>query len=584
MSWRPRLVALTTTALLLGALAVPTPAAAASITPGHVAPPASGTNAIGAGIDGANQNAQLGETLPATIVPSWRNAPAHCPSSGTVATKSIGVTRTSTIVFEAQFSCTSVSAYGTTTGTLLWRKQYGAAKSATVAGGKVFVVHTAVNTKTGAQTGRLDALSEQTGKKLWSTFRGGSVDWVVSAGSGLVANEHSVLSAATGRSKFDIPFPSEHGWTLIGGGRVFFANGAGVQAFDTSGRELWNLVYPKGVQAGSPDYNLNRVRPSLHDGLLYLPGAKTIVVGAKSGRLVRMIPRSEYSMAFDGKIGFVTSIGSTGTPATPSTVSAVGLKTGRVIWTHRLPMDSIFPTFPLAAPVVSNGIVWLSSASGSSDPASIVALDEVTGAQRSETIDPCTDGGHEGNLAVAQHRLFVATNCGVQTYVPTDAVPTSVTPGELLQDPGFERGTDAWGTIGAGTIARTPSPVHGGSGAVTITPDSTAPGAVGASRTITTDSIRIGGYRASCWVKPSTSGMSAAFRPAEWSADAPPTALPTGWDVEELAVGVWTRLSTQHTLWNNGKTIAMQVYSANASKTGGSLTVDDCSITGGPTH
>jgi hypothetical protein len=269
-------------------------------------------------------------------------------------------------------------------------------------------------------------------------------------------------------------------------------------------------------------------------------------------------------------------------------VRAIDLTTGAVRWTHSFPMKGGNPWNPDTAPLVSNGLVWAASTSDSLDPTTVVALDEVTGAKRSEFVAACDDGGGGGNLAIAQHRLFVSTACGVQTYVPSRTTPVATTPGEVLTDPGFERGTDGWAAVGSSSVGRTTALVRSGTAAVTVTPSSTTAGTVGATRTVATNAQRHAWFRASCWVRPSTAGTSVAFRTREWSpsdpSSTPTTPLPQvgtgGWDVEELTQGVWTRLDTTGSVQDGGDFLALQITSRNAAAVGGTLTVDDCTATG----
>lgn len=428
MHRRIHLIALSAVGLLVSLLVAPATASAAgtSIVPTHLAYPSTGTTAIGTGIDGTNQNAQLAETLPAAVARSWRNAPPICPQSNGMTASTISVTRTFTIVDETGYQCSYVSAYLTATGALQWRKSYHLAFSATVTDGKAYVLHDLPDTG----ESRVDALSARTGGVLWSAQQGVSADQRESVGSGLVARSSSVLSAATGKPAFDLGMRfGEHGQTLISGGRLYLAGDGGVQAFDTAGKQLWATRYPAGGHGYSA--NVNGSMPSLHGGLLYTPGTVTTVFGAKTGRIVRTLPSSATSWAFDGKVGFATTTGTTavpatggasGTPAVPATLRAFDLTSGKVLWTRALPLvggSGQVPSEASAAPVVANGIVWLAHTADSGSPTGILAVDERTGAVRNSIVDACSAGGGTGNLVVAQHRLFVSTGCGVQSYAPS---------------------------------------------------------------------------------------------------------------------------------------------------------------------
>lgn len=578
MHRRILLAALSTLGLAATLLVAPQTASAAtsSIVPSHTAYPPGGTTATGAGIDGANQNAQLADTVPATIVPSWRNAPPLCPQSAGTTASSISVTAASTIVDETGYQCSSVSAYATSTGVLQWRRQYHFARSATVAYGKVFVWHDVPSTG----QDRLDALSATTGALVWSAAQGVSVDWRESAGSGLIARSSSVLSAATGRAAFDMGTKfGEHAQTVIAGGRLYMAGDLGAQAFDTKGHVLWSTKYPTGVRGRTA--GASGAVPSVHDGLLYTPGTKTTVIDTKTGRVVRLLPSSDQSWAFDGTVGFLTTNGTTGNPAVASTLRAVSLTTGKVLWTHALPMAGLLPYSASTAPVVANGLVWLAQVSDSGSPTEVLALDERTGAVMSATTDACTAGGGDGNLVVAQHRLFVSTGCGVQTYLSSKKAPPIVpVAGERFTDPGFEHGVGPWQALGAGRVSSVTAPVHGGKQAIAVKPTSATPGPFGfIDPTFAPEHIRQGWYQATCWVRPSAPGMSALLALDEIAPGAAPAPSVTGIEVQDLTLGVWTRISTRGVLFRAEDTLALEVTTRNASTAGGSLFLDDCSAT-----
>ncbi|PZE94228.1 hypothetical protein DEI95_06315 [Curtobacterium sp. MCBD17_008] len=578
MPWRPTSAVLVSVAVLLSVIVAPgTATAATGITPGHTAAPSGGTIALGAGIDGANQNAQLAEKLPTTIAPSWRNAPPKCPQAGNVTATSISVSATSTIVAEQQYGCSSLSAYATATGKLQWRNQADWVGMATVTGGKVYVTQVDRN----GSSRVTKTLSAQTGKVLWSHAIGGNPRRSVSVGSGVVSTLDRVASAATGKFLFKLSLGEESspGVSIVTGGRVHYADSGEVRTTDPKGRLLWSTKYPAGVEGlyASGD----RPDISAHGRMLYVSGSKTIVLGAKTGRIVRTLPVSDQAIAFDGNVGFFTSRSElTGFPRIASTVRAINLTTGRVLWTHALPIDGTTAFHAVAAPVVSNGLVWFTQRANTGSPTTVVALDEVTGAQRSETVDACTDGSSsDGNLVIAQHRMFVSTGCGVQTFLAAKRTPVTPTPGEVLTDPGFERGTDEWTAIGDGTINRVASPAHGGSRALSVVPASSAAGTIGIQRVVERNGVRFGGYWASCWVRPTTAGMSAAMRDIEWAPGSEPQELPKGWDIPELTVGVWTKIEWIGHISTDGNSSTLQVFTQQDPSTGGTLLIDDCSVT-----
>ena len=81
-----------------------------------------------------------------------------------------------------------------------------------------------------------------------------------------------------------------------------------------------------------------------------------------------------------------------------------------------------------SAPIIANGLVWILAGVDTGTPGQLLALDEITGRVRSGTEIGCPPA-FGGNLAIAQHRIFVPTACGVQTYTPgaADTAAPSVT-------------------------------------------------------------------------------------------------------------------------------------------------------------
>ncbi|MGN6409487.1 MAG: outer membrane protein assembly factor BamB family protein, partial [Curtobacterium sp.] len=260
-----------------------TAAPAPAIIPTRRPYPSGGNVVIGAGVDGGNQNAQFADTVPATVTPVWRNGPPLCPQSAGAAAISISLSRTLTVVVESQYQCSSVSAYALKTGKLVWRKQYHFASTASIAYGNVYVFHDDLTTHLNA----VDALALATGRTVWGNrIIEGQGGHALSIASGLVANSDTVLS--TDRGKFLLHTRSDvgqPGLSLAAAGRVYYSSGYGTTATDAKGNWLWRTAYPAGVDGAWP--STTRARPSLHDGLLYVPGSKTIVIDVKTGRIVR---------------------------------------------------------------------------------------------------------------------------------------------------------------------------------------------------------------------------------------------------------------------------------------------------------
>ena len=577
--WISELVVLS----ILGASLIASPAVAASsttgtIVPTHLAYPSGGTNAIGAGIDSSNQNAQLAESVPATVLPSWHNAPPICPSSAGTSASTISVSGALTIVDEVGYQCSSVSAYSTVSGTLKWRRTYHFARSTTVSGGVAYTLHDDPVTSQYF----LDAVDISTGVVKWSKWQGQPSGWAESVGSGLVINGMNALFASSGAPAFTAPtgtVSTPGGTSLIAGGTIYYNSSQAVQAFSPAGKLLWTRAKRNSVL----DPGAGTATPALHGGLLYIRSVEqvssgsTLVLNASTGALVRTIIRSDTNISFDGNVGFVSS--SDSVAATPTKISAVNLTTGAIYWTHLLPMNEAVPFVITTAPIVEDGLIWINQAADTMSAAEFVALGEVTGTIKSDTIAPCHMA--EGNFVVAQHRIFASSDCGTRTYVPSATAPVvTPTPGELLSDPGFESGTGGWTALGAGTITQTSSLTHGGAKSIAVTPTSSTVGTVGFTQnSLITKGVRLAWYRASCWIRPSQPGMMVGMQFTEYSPGAVPKTLPTGSGVPTLAVGTWTYMSTTGLVQTSGDTLAPQVDAVNASTSHGTLYLDDCSVT-----
>lgn len=559
-----------------------TASAATTIVPGHVPYPSGGNGAIGVGIDSANQNAQLSDSVPATVAASWHSASPTCPQAAGSGAVSISVSGTHTVVDETAYQCSFVSSYDTTTGAVQWRRSYHFARKAIVSGTSVFVLHDVP----ADGTYLLDALDLATGAVLWSKPDGQPSDYTLSAGSGIVINNSTALNAATGAPAFTLQTGytgSSHGVSMVSGGVIYYNDGIRVAAFSAAtGARLWK--FDKGSSVNSPGSGI--AEPSLHNGLLYVNStaqyapATTLVLNPSTGALVRTVPRTDLSLAFDGNVGIFVANDSQ--DAAPTVISAIDLTTGQTYWTHKLSMWEAQPWQVQTAPIVENGLVWLSVAANTGSSAEFVALDEITGAEKSDTVTPCLTS--PGNLVVAQHRLFESSDCGVETYVPASGTtPTPPTPGELLTDPGFETSTSGWTADTSGTVSRVSSPTHYGSGALKVTPTSaTNPGRVGfAQKTVMTNLTKGSWYRMSCWVTPTGPGIEFQAGSSERT---PSGALfqplgATGASV--LPVGVWSYFTVDGTVNVTGDSIMPEFTSPNATTATGGFVIDDCSVTPG---
>ncbi len=407
--------------LVAGSVLPSTAATAATppIVPTHLSYPVGGTSVIGLGIDSANQNAQLAESVGAALKPSWRAEPPVCPQSAGSEPNTISVAGSRTVVLDKQYQCSYLSAYNTATGALVWRKQFAAGdftRTAAVVGDLVYLEHDNAN---GTMLNAYDLMS---GALKWSSYDGDEYGQLVnSIGSGLVTNENWADDAITGAHKFTISMAngsSTDGTSFVAGARMYYNADGAIQANSvTTGTLLWSYLKP-GPFYGTGHGN---ALPALHDGLLYVRSSyqtrvsTTPVLNPATGHLVRTLPESDVPIAFDGQVGIFTV-----TPLNePSTISAVNLTTGHVYWAHKLPVATIGnitePTTVNTAPVIENGLVWILDSTDSGQPAHIAALDEVTGATRHITVESCASGTLPA-MAVAQHRVFVSGNCGLLTY------------------------------------------------------------------------------------------------------------------------------------------------------------------------
>lgn len=578
------LAAATAGVLIVAGLGFVSSAASATtaIVPGHLPYPSGGNGAIGVGVDSANQNAQLSDSVPATVAPSWHSASPTCPQAAGSGAVSISVSGTHTVVDETAYQCSFVSSYDTSTGALQWRQSYHFARNAIVSGSTVFVLHDAAN---GFYL--LDAIDLATGAVLWSKPDGQPSDYTLSAGSGIVINNSTALNAATGAPAFTLQTGytgSSHGVSMVSGGVVYYNDGIRVAAFSaTTGARLWK--YDKGTGVDDPGSGI--AEPSLHNGLLYVNStaqyapATTLVLNPSTGALVRTVPRTDMSLAFDGNIGIFVANDSA--DVAPTVISAIDLTTGQTYWTHKLSMWETQPWQVQTAPIIENGLVWLSVAANTGSSAEFVALDEATGAEKSDTVTPCLTS--QGNLVVAQHRLLESSDCGVETYVPASgATPVPPTPGEILTDPGFESSTSGWVPDTSGSINRVSSPTHTGSGALRVMPTaSTNPGKVGIEqKTALTNLTKGSWYRMSCWVMPTAPGLDFMFGETELKADGSVfQSLASGTASTSLPTGVWSYFTINAGVNVTGDSLVPELFSRKATTATGGLIFDDCSITPG---
>jgi hypothetical protein len=161
---------------------------------------------------------------------------------------------------------------------------------------------------------------------------------------------------------------------------------------------------------------------------------------------------------------------------------------------------------------------------------------------------------------------------------PSASVRPSV---ELLPDAGFETGNGGFSAFLVGTLSRVTSPVHGGGNALKVVSPNATPGLVGLTQTsAVTNSVAGRTYTFSCFVLPSAANLSVTTRMLEYSQDFATHDHLDQITAAPLAVGTWTKVSVSSVATRSGDRMVPQVYSTNQSSANGSLTYDDCSLSG----
>lgn len=575
---RTRTILSITAALTLIAALTATPAFAANpppLSPGHVAYPQGGTVDAGLGVDPLNQNAQLAESIPATLAPSWHQSPPLCPQSAGSQPSSIAVSGNYTVVVERQYQCVDLAGYSTSTGALLWRKKYHFANSVVTHNSVAFIQH-----DDPLEGAAVDAISVATGAVLWSAPAGPDLSTSpVAVGDGLIAINEQVLVEATGKYRFSLKHNENGGASLISGSRIFYNSNLDIEAFSaTTGARLWTYTKPS-------TFSQDNGPLALHNGLLYAynlysmgnPRNTTPVIDQATGALVRFLPASFGPIAFDGNVGIFQSTAAFNSNAI---ITAVNLATGFVYWSHQVAQmgNTNGQTLPFASPVIENGLVWMLDGVDSGTPGQLVALDEVTGTTISSTTQACSAG--IANLAIAQHRIFTSSDCGTLTYVGTTvAPPVAPTVGERLVDPGFEKGLDGWKIFTTGEALRVTTPVHSGAEAVQVTSTSSKTGVIGLTQNgVVADSVAGKIYTASCWVEPSAASQTVTIRLLQYNNSFSAHTTLTTITSAVLAPGLFTQVTVSGTATSTGMRVIPQIYSTTQTAATGSVSYDDCSV------
>lgn len=151
---------------------------------------------------------------------------------------------------------------------------------------------------------------------------------------------------------------------------------------------------------------------------------------------------------------------------------------------------------------------------------------------------------------------------------------------ELLPDPGFEAGNGGWIAFSTGTLSRVTSPVRGGATALKVVRASTAAKTVGLTlNNVVNNSVAGTTYVASCYVRPSVSGLSLTMRFLEYPQNfSTATHFGTNVNIASLPANVWTPVEVRATAVKSGERMIPQIYSANQYKSTGSIVYDDCSL------
>ncbi|WP_375474624.1 PQQ-binding-like beta-propeller repeat protein [uncultured Jatrophihabitans sp.] len=401
---------------------MPAQGATAPIRPGHSPYPSGGTTVEGLTVDAANQGAQLADDVSYRIKASWRAQPPLCPNAGGDTPASISVVGSRTVVVDLQYQCAYLSAYNTSTGALLWRHKYSAAgsESANLINGVLYFTTYDAN-----RDPIVEEVDPATGLLKWSSPDNAYDQAEPSIGSGVLARANRLVSATTGKQTCIAslhPNADTDGASLVADGRLFYNSDGSVNAYNPTNCALDWSFRKSSANVTAP--GSGTALPAYHNGLLYvrsLYDTATVVLNPNTGTQVATLPTSDQPIAFDGAIGIFTA-----TPLNSSaTVSAVNLSTAHVYWSRTLPRVVIDkfgdtePTTLYAPPLIEDGLIWTENAVDTGLPAHIDAWDEVTGATRSSTVEPCNAQYGQSELAIAQHRVFAVSNCGVLTYTPS---------------------------------------------------------------------------------------------------------------------------------------------------------------------
>jgi hypothetical protein len=200
---------------------------------------------------------------------------------------------------------------------------------------------------------------------------------------------------------------------------------------------------------------------------------------------------------------------------------------------------------------------------------------------------PITVTGLKNGLPYAfSVSAVTAVGRGAKSLTSPSVTPTATTnpppTTEFLPDPGFEAGIGGWVPFGAGSLARSPDPIHSGTAALRVTPTSSSPVITGITQnTVVMNSVAGKHYTFSCWVRPSASGLGIVARFLEYTQKFGSDVHFTQATAANLSATVWTEVIVTGTAVKSSERIIPQIYSTSDAINKGTISYDDCSVTSG---
>ena len=368
-----------------------------------------------------------------------------------------------------------------------------------------------------------------------------------------------------------------------------------------TGTLLWQLrsdavapTAPSGVTVGSGSTPTISWKPSTSSDVAHTI-ARVSPGGASSVAILGGIPLSDgtatsatsptltagqytaavWAVDTSGNISApATSTFTVGTPQTPYTVpsaptavSAVSTDGGGVISFQPPASDG---NLPITQYEVRNGNTG--------------ATTLVPSTARSVAVTGLPNGFHFQYTVRAVNAAGYGTQADVvvSPVASTTPPPPPPAPSQLLPDPGFESGAGGWKAFVTGTLATVASPVHGGASALRVTAPSASPGLVGLTQnTVVSNSVAGTVYTASCWVRPSSSGLTIRAEILEYTQTFSSNVHLPMTSIASLPANTWTKVTWGGTAQRSGERMVPQIYSTNQTATTGSIVYDDCSVVAG---